>query len=597
MSDLFGNVANNANSLKNIDLSQALKRGGTFKTVDGTFVQINKGEGNKIYVSIATDSTANSPTKDVALKDRTARQTTSEDFSSLKNVQKRLFTSPEQVKKWLKEQHISSLKGKILDSVQPQKSESSSAIQFPRINVDDPIWATKAMETTPGDQKKIANWIEQVEAMQSKISRAKPQEKIGCGRTCIAESYVKTFFPNLEEQKYKSKVAEIEQMLAQGGSDQVDHRTFTTGLYGDQNFFQQTAGPLRELITSAIERSELNLGDGAATQELFEKIVKFSSVARGAVAMVAEPQGKDVKNFGLPITNFTLGEPFNKAFTKLQIAFARWLASNEYPTLPNDCQTLQLKQLYNSEMAYINALGNEVLQHGFITHSYLNMMLRGSDIFRECIGEARRLKENPDDPEALAAFTQAMKKFMYTWSQSAICYRGQAAMLMMLVDSMAKYAGVQLKRPEVPENAQEMMQQIVNRAGEEIKTLEAKIQKGLSDQEQAEIQSLDAEIKSLKEKDNELFEEVKPFFTREFEIPKEIDTLRKSLSEGKENALIEEKIAPLQKEYEKILALRTQRYDIIHKRENCEKRKRELLIETAEKQLKTLQDIKPTAER
>jgi hypothetical protein len=56
-----------------------------------------------------------------------------------------------------------------------------------------------------------------------------------------------------------------------------------------------------------------------------------------------------------------------------------------------------------------------------------------------------------------------MKKFMYTWSQSSTVSRGGAAILMMLVDGMAKYAGCQLKRPEVPQEARLALQQLTER--------------------------------------------------------------------------------------------------------------------------------------
>jgi hypothetical protein len=193
-------------------------------------------------------------------------------------------------------------------------------------------------------------------------------------------------------------------------------------------------------------------------------------------------------------------------------------------------------------------------------------------------------------------------------------------MLMMLVDSMAKYAGVQLKRPEVPENAKEMMQQIPNLVKERIETLEARIRKGPSDQEQAEIQSLDAEIKSLQEKKKELSsierQAWKKSWPAELEVEKIINALRedmykakgKEYNEGevstkdqeiedvlerKKQELYEEKVAPPQKKgdeaYEQSKALGKEI-------EKCEKRKNELLLVHEQKQLQTLQDIKPTAE-
>jgi hypothetical protein len=110
-----------------------------------------------------------------------------------------------------------------------------------------------------------------------------------------------------------------------------------------------------------------------------------------------------------------------------------------------------------------NSLEYVLYVDGNVQHAPLNMLFIGSDLFKECMEEAKRLKENPNDSEALAAFTQAMKKFMYTWSQSSTCFRGQAAMLEMLVDSIAKYAGFELKRPEVPEAAQTALAQLTEK--------------------------------------------------------------------------------------------------------------------------------------
>jgi hypothetical protein len=278
----------------------------------------------------------------------------------------------------------------------------------------------------------------------------------------LAEYYVQSFFPGLADQAYKNKVEEVTRMLAntqmptKEGAEQVDHRTLYAGLYGNESFFDQTAGPLRQLITSAIEQSNLNLEDDKAAQDFYKKVVMFTAVTRGAIAQVADKLiVADDNHFGKPMEIPPLAEPFDATFNESQIYLARWLASDAYPSDLNNYEELKLEAAPNAGKS--SPLGCIVEANGSIYHSFLNMLFSGSGLFKECMDEARRLRENPNDPkapkdpEAQKAFTEAMKKFMYTWSQSSTCERGQAAMLMMLVDSMAKYAGCEFQRPEIPE--------------------------------------------------------------------------------------------------------------------------------------------------
>jgi hypothetical protein len=62
-------------------------------------------------------------------------------------------------------------------------------------------------------------------------------DKIQCGRKHIAESYVLSFFPEISLREYENKVSEIEHILSNGGNEQIDHRTLSTGVYGNSNFF------------------------------------------------------------------------------------------------------------------------------------------------------------------------------------------------------------------------------------------------------------------------------------------------------------------------------------------------------------------------
>ncbi|MDR0740773.1 MAG: hypothetical protein LBF34_03630 [Puniceicoccales bacterium] len=353
--------------------------------------------------------------------------------------------------------------------------------------------------------------------------------KAECGRQYIAETYIDLFFPEITKgSQYISKMAEIEQRLINERNEQADLRTLTPGNYGDESFFQQTAGPLRQLITDAFEHQALDTDNDSEVQIFFEKIVHFSAIARGAIAAVTNsenmerfgdlarplygtsdtfkaqfkqsnslyndsliyllhPQASDdiqklkaqlnaqlrmhfFIDYDMISPNESLhgyanyiGEPFDISFSESQNYLARWLATDLYPLDPSQWDTLKLGQQANSDYQKRSQFGCAVRGNGYVDHSYLSMLHVGSGIFKECMEEAKRLKENQNDPEALAAFTQAIKKFMYTWSQSTTCDRGQAAMLMMLVDSMAKYAGCQLKRPEVPEEARTALAQLTER--------------------------------------------------------------------------------------------------------------------------------------
>jgi hypothetical protein len=215
-----------------------------------------------------------------------------------------------------------------------------------------------------------------------------------------------------------------------------------------------------------MEEGKFNLEDDAAVQDFYEKVVMFTSMARSIAAVAANTTQE---SFGKPCEEpSVLNEPFHCTFNESQIYLARWLAANEYPADPNNCKGLELGNLTPPRPirgSYTKGclLGGRILNDGMVGHSQLNMFAGGSDLFRECMAEARRLKENPNDSEAHEAFTEAMKKFMYVWSQSSTCYRGQAAMLMMFVDSMAKYAGCEFQRPEVPEVAKTTLKQLSER--------------------------------------------------------------------------------------------------------------------------------------
>jgi hypothetical protein len=150
-------------------------------------------------------------------------------------------------------------------------------------------------------------------------------------------------------------------------------------------------------------------------------------------------------------------------FSESQIYLARWLASDKYPSDPSQCESLQLGKQKENDYQRQSPFGCTVFGDGHIMHPAKSMISIGSGLFNECIEEAQHLRENPNNLEAQVAFTQAIKKFVYTWSQSTTYLRGQAAVLTILVDSIAKYAGFKLKRPEVPEEVRTTLRQLTER--------------------------------------------------------------------------------------------------------------------------------------
>jgi hypothetical protein len=238
---------------------------------------------------------------------------------------------------------------------------------------------------------------------------------------------VQLFFSELTGREQEDKVRKIKDILANEGNERTDTQTFTPRVYGNEDFFKQTAAPIRQLIADALENPDLS-GD----ENLFKNIVKFCSMARAVIADVTGSMKKEA--FGTPDLG-GLGEPFYDTFSPAQVAFAREFAGKG-----------QLGEL-------TSVLGGKLQVGGGIIHSWGNMLLMGGGLFREFHETTKYLRENPNDPKALEDFTKAAKNFIYAWAQSSTCERGQAAMLMMIIDSMAKYAGCQFMRPEVPEMA------------------------------------------------------------------------------------------------------------------------------------------------
>jgi hypothetical protein len=402
----------------------------------------------------------------------------------------------------------------------PQGLASPPAVARTRIDVDHHNWNLEQVSNVYRQNKKkgFTFQLESQELMTADIQEQiqSASNKEACGRRCIAEVYVHSFFPEItQKSQYESKIAEVEQILANEGNEQIDHRKLFTGLYGDEGFFNQTAAPLRQLLADAFEHQVLDTDNDWEVRNFFEKIIQFSAIARGAIAAVTN--SKNMEKFGMriepqygslrffqeqfeendipyeesmlyPLHPQTsddvenlktqlrydrsdqllglvkcIGEPFHITFSESQIYLARWLASDPDPSNPNQWDALKLGQLTNDSYQKESSFGCTVDGNGHVHHNSLNMLYVGNGIFKECMEGAKRLKEDPNDPEALAAFTQAIKKFMYTWSQSSTYSRGQAAMLMMFVDSIAKYAGFQLKRPEVPEETRTALAQLTER--------------------------------------------------------------------------------------------------------------------------------------
>ncbi|MDR1366416.1 MAG: hypothetical protein LBJ13_00705, partial [Puniceicoccales bacterium] len=109
-----------------------------------------------------------------------------------------------------------------------------------RIDVDTYPW--RAAQEEKYDDVKIEHWENQVYDTQDAIANS--TDKAQCGRERIAEAYVSLFFPTLEGEELKRKIAEIEQILNNKENQQANHRTFSHGAYGNEDFFKQTAVPL-----------------------------------------------------------------------------------------------------------------------------------------------------------------------------------------------------------------------------------------------------------------------------------------------------------------------------------------------------------------
>ncbi|MDR0418008.1 MAG: hypothetical protein LBH08_01050 [Puniceicoccales bacterium] len=197
----------------------------------------------------------------------------------------------------------------------------------------------------------------------------------------------------------------------------------------------------------------VNKSDKADLQDFYERIVMFCATARGVIAQVADSE--DMDYFGLPVKNCNtcLVESFSNTFNPAQIYFAHLVASENDHTNPENGKTFQPKE-------HETSLGSKITEYGHIFHSKKNMMLVGGDLFRECIETAKYLKENPNNQQARTNFTQALKKFIYVWSHSSTFKRGQAAVLEILIDGLAKFTGSQVKRPEVQEKEKTVLTQL-----------------------------------------------------------------------------------------------------------------------------------------
>jgi hypothetical protein len=110
--------------------------------------------------------------------------------------------------------------------------------------------------------------------------------------------------------------------------------------------------------------------------------------------------------FGTPIDKGCLVEPFGNTFAPAQARFAQLLAFNNSSTSLENRETFEPR-------GYKTSLKGQVTIYGHVFHAERNMFFIGDSIFKACMAEAKCLKENHNAP-ALAAFTKAMKKFMYT---------------------------------------------------------------------------------------------------------------------------------------------------------------------------------------
>jgi hypothetical protein len=352
------------------------------------------------------------------------------------------------------------------------------------IDIDSHDWEAKQKAQSRDDIRKklndlastFRNWRKESPLAKSSLSGS-DWRKIFTpewGLQDITAAYIYFFYPELEGEELENKATEIGQILVNERNEQVDHRTFSANIYGNETFFNQTAAPLRQLTTSVIlktlEQDRLDLEDDAAVQSFYEKIMMFAAIARNTIARVSMGPARGPL-FGNPINQReNLCEFFGVTFSASQIHFARWLASDAYPIKPSIDELL-----WNQD--YYCPFGGTIGKGGNVYHSCLDMFYVGNRFFKECMVTAKRLKENPNDPEALIVFTLAMKKFMYTWSQSSTFWRGQAAILGMLVDSIAKYTGFQLKRPKVTKEARAVLMLLTKKFLNQIKLAENPPQK------------------------------------------------------------------------------------------------------------------------
>jgi hypothetical protein len=291
------------------------------------------------------------------------------------------------------------------------------------------IETIRQIQELDGATGQFKRWGSQVEEIRSGIWVGMADE--GCGR--IAEAYVQLFFSGLTGRERDEKVEEIRKIIANESNEQADTRKLRLVGYGDEVFFDRTAAPIRQLIAAALENPDLS-GD----ENLFENIVKFCSMAR---AVIADVTGSEhCEHFGQPSTvedNHGIPEAFERQFTPAQNALCLELSGGQF----------------NGDSECISVLNASLCKSGEIIHSAGNMLFMGGGLFKELHETAKYLRDNPNNPKALEDFTKAAKNFIYAWAQSSTCNRGQAAMLMMIIDGMAKYAGCKFVRPEVPEMA------------------------------------------------------------------------------------------------------------------------------------------------
>ncbi|MDR2371927.1 MAG: hypothetical protein LBD60_02145 [Puniceicoccales bacterium] len=357
----------------------------------------------------------------------------------------------------------------LLESPTESPSEPASPpAESIRINVDTYNWgrlqAKRMQQNVEGisynqshSERLNQRWVQQIGSIQYKILHSPDKEQ--CGLKCIAETYIQSFFPEIKQgnEEYKNKVKQIEEMLTKDPSGPVGHHAFSTEGYEDTAFFNQVVGPLRQLIIFTFTQKAL-LEDSEALQDFFEKFVIFNTMAQTAIAAVEGLE--DTQLFKAASTGRN-SNPLGDTFGEARAYFLQWMGDDEFPPDPYDCDAVRPDSLPDDYDDQKNTrLNGAISVYGGIMHSRLNMLFVGSDIFKECITEAQHLKENKEDPEALAAFTQSMKKLIYVWSQSTTCNKGQTATLEILVDSIAQYAGFKLESPKIPKEVKTALEDL-----------------------------------------------------------------------------------------------------------------------------------------